>query len=452
MTKRWKDGLVIVGAGVLLRAFVAFAWLRAMPLVSDAADYASVARGFVASFPGDAAYYWPPGNPLVYAGVYAVFGDGIGVTHAVTLALSAAAIPLVMLLAREVDPRSERVSGWLAALYFPAVLLSGQSYAQHLAAIALLGVAYFGLRALRDGKLALFAAAGLALGVGCITRPSMASLAPVFAIAWVLANRANRVSLARLALGGALAVAVAGAIVLPVVRHNLTHGGGATISTNNERNFFLGNNPYTPSYKTSHLGQRSLDELDPETRGYLESFTTREAMQHEAVSYMEHHPGITAYRTLNRATSFWGFDYLASRIIQEDRGWGKRGLLPLLALEAGSYALTMLLAIIGAFAFNRARAGSAAKDGVDAAAPDPYFRRWLLWLAMAYELPYMLAFSGGTYHFPVIGLLVPFAGFAALRAREIGAHLRKSRVTVSLVVVFIAIQAEYAYYSIVMSS
>ena len=451
----------ILAVAFVVRVGVAFGWLRSMPLVSDAQDYAEEARRLAlgsASAPlGDAAFYWPPGNSLVLATIYAAFGDSLWVTRGVMLFLSVVTVALIMLLSRELDARrdarTERASGWLAALYVPAVLLVGQSYAQHLAAMCLVGLAYFALRAMREGRIGYFAVAGIAFGLGCLTRPSMASAAPVLLVAWALELRAKRIARSKLALGAALFVVVASALLVPVVRHNAAHGAGVTLSTNNERNFFLGNNPYTPDYKTSHLGQRSLDELDPETREYLTSFTTRESMQHEAVSYMAHHPAVTAYRTFNRATSFWGFDYLASRIIQEARGWGKRGLLPLLALEAGSYIATMVLAIAGVLAFGapRAPAGDGDEPPADAVV-DPFYRRWLVWLAFAYELPYMLAFSGGTYHFPALGLLLPFAGVAAARWREWWPRVRSSRPTMIAVAAFFAIQVQYAYFSIAMSS
>ena len=436
--KRWAWVLALAFA---LRALVGFVWLRSMPLVSDAKSYVDVASDLLVTFPGKGAYYWPPGNPFALAAVFAVFGESLWATRALMLVLGVAGVALTALIARQLDPKSETISGVLAALFMPAVLLVGQSYAQHLAAVCVLGVAYFGLRAVREGNLVLFAIAGLALGLGCLTRPSMTSLALVLFVAWLLELRATKSTRASLALGGAVAVVLAAAVVAPVLAHNRALGAGLTLSTNNERNVFLGNNPYTPDYKTSHLGQRSLDELDPESRSYLESFyarpDARQAMQHEAFTYAAHHPAVTAYRSFNRATSFWGFDYLASRLIQEDRGWGKRRMLPLLALEAGSYVLVMVLAIAGLFAFRDAR--------------DPFWARWLVWLVMAYELPYVLAFSGGTYHFPVVPLLIPFAGVAAARYREIATRVRASRGAILALIAFFAIQIEYAYYSMAMS-
>lgn len=244
---------------------------------------------------------------------------------------------------------------------------------------------------------------------------------------------------AKYVLGGLTVAIAASLFVAPVLLHNRAAGAGLVLSTNNERNLFLGNNPYTPNYKTSHLGQRSLEELSPEVRAYLESFydrpDAREAMKHEALVYMAAHPATTAYRSLNRATSFWGFDYLASRIVQSNRGWTERRFLPMLLVEAGGYLLVMLLALVAVFGF---------RDAVDGG-----WRWWLVALALAYEAPYVIAFSGGTYHFPVVPLLMAFAALAITRGAGAIRRAARSWRTVLALAVFVAIQAQYAYFAVV---
>lgn len=434
----WRWWAAVMSAAILLRALVAFVLLGRMPLVSDARDYFELASQLAAGGTHQ-PYYWPPGESMVLAGTFALFGRSLLAARLVTLAMSVATVALCALLARELaGVRAARVAGWIGALYVPAVLLCGQTYAQHLAALCLAAVAYFGLRAVRERRLAFYALAGAALGLGCLTRPSMMSVAPVVAIGWGLVGRRRRTSLAPVAMGAALAAAVVLVLVVPVQMHDAEAGAGWTLSTNNERNLFLGNNPYTPDYKTSHLGQRSLDELPPETRAYLESFydrpDARKAMEHEAISFMVRHPLRTAVRTLNRTTSFWGFDYVASREIQHWLGAGTRTALPLLAAEAGTYLAVAVLAIVGFFAFGR---GS-----------HPSWRAWLVALALAYEAPYALAFSGGTYHFPVVPLLVPFAALALSRPRVAWNRLRASRLAIAALVVFALVQVQYAYYAL----
>jgi 4-amino-4-deoxy-L-arabinose transferase-like glycosyltransferase len=427
----------VLGGAALLRLVVALVALGAMPLVSDARDYFEAATGFEAA-ESHSAFYWPPGQPAVLAGAFALIGRTVTAARMVTVALSVASVALTALLGRELGgKRAGRAAGLLAAAYVPAVLLCAQPYAQHLAALCLAAVAYFGLRAAREHRWWLFAGAGAALGLGCLARPSMVSVVPVIAVFWALALHRDPGSRRALVPGAAFATTVALLLTVPAAAHNARAGAGWTISTNNERNLFLGNNPYTPDYKTSHLGQRSLDELAPEVRSYLESYyarpDAREAMRDAALHYMASHPLRTAWRTLNRASSFWGFDYLASREIQKWRGETTARALPLLALEAASYLAVAVLALAGLVA----RSGGG--DGT--------WRAWLIGLTVAYEAPYAIAFSGGTYHFPVMGLVIPFAGLAIARGAA-WREGREKRAAVTAWVVFGAVQVQYAYFAI----
>jgi hypothetical protein len=160
-------------------------------------------------------------------------------------------------------------------------------------------------------------------------------------------------------------------------------------------------------------------------------------MQRAAVAYVLSHPFRTALRTLNRTTSFWGFDYLASREIQKWAEWGTKKTLPLLALEAGSYLAVAAAAIAALFAMR--------------SATDRTWRTWLVALALAYELPYALAFSGGTYHFPVMVLVLPFAAIAAADPAAAWRGVRQTRAAWAALAVFAAIELQYAYYAVTMS-
>ena len=76
---------------------------------------------------------------------------------------------------------------------------------------------------------------------------------------------------------------------------------------------------------------------------------------------------------------------------------------------------------------------------------------WLVALVLAYQLPYGLAFSAGTYHFPVLALLLPLAGVGLVAVREGVLHrlLRRPAFLVA-VVVLLAIQVQYGYWAVVM--
>jgi 4-amino-4-deoxy-L-arabinose transferase-like glycosyltransferase len=438
----WGGLGTILAAALVLRVVVGAWLLGSMPMVSDARDYYDVAVRFAA---GDArgAFYWPPGESALLAAFFRLFGPSLDLARAITIAIGTATVALTAGVARELaGKRAARLAGWIAALYPPAVLLAGQTYAQHLAALCLAAAAYASLRAVRTGKMAHFAATGLALGVGCLTRPSMLSVAPVIAMAWALVGR-RTISARPLALGALLAAGLSLALVGAACLHDARAGVGFTISTNNERNLFLGNNPYTPDYKTSHLGQRSLEELAPEARAYLESYYERPdgraAMRRAALAYMIEHPARTSFRTLNRTTSFWGFDYLASREIQKWLGWSTKRSMGLLLVEGVSYLAVAALALVALVTMRANRAA----EGVA--------RAWLVALALAYELPYTIAFSGGTYHFPVMPLAIALAAIAASEPGRAWRSLRGSAPGGVALAGLALIEAQYAYYAVAMS-
>lgn len=443
---------------LVLRAAVAFGALGAMPMVSDAESYAEEARRLLRDFPGSKPFYWPPGNPVALWAFFRTFGDSDAIARLFAVLCGAAWVPLTAAIAGRVFARSGAAraatlaTGVLAALYAPALFLAGLPYAQHLSALSLTLMAWLALPTLalehdeapRPLRLILL---GLCLGAGCLVRPSMLSLVPVFGL-WLLIRLytlRDRPGRGSLFMGGVLLFVTAAAVIIPAQVHNHRLGAGMVISTNNERNFFLGNNPYTPDYKTSHLGQRTIDQLPPETAQYLQSFyrqpDARSAMTREALRFIRQNPLRTLVRTWNRGLSFWGFDYLGARLIQEHYRLGKLGLFGLLAVEAGSYLTVVTLALLSLFALRRrlAFAGAAL----------------LLSLTLGYQLPYLLAFSGGTYHYPVLPLLLPLAGgmaaalFDPTERAEALARLRQSWLVVTLVLAgFAILQAQYAYHAL----
>jgi 4-amino-4-deoxy-L-arabinose transferase-like glycosyltransferase len=443
----WRQCGVILLVAIVLRGLVAFVFLGRMPMVDDAVDYYQFGVHLLQAFPGERSYYWPPGTSLILAGTFSVIGISLESARLAMLACSVGCVVFCLLITYRLTDNvtARRAAGWFAALYVPAVLFTGQARAQHPSALFLLAMAYFALRAAEKPRFWRFALTGAAFAMGSLTRPSALSAGPFVVALWFLVGR---IAPMRRLAGTVVFLCTAGAILAPVLWHNASHGAGMTLSTNNERNFFLGNNPYTPDYKTWHLGQRDLSQVDAATAAYLRSYyarpDARSAMTRAALDFIRQHPGRSAVRTLNRATSFWGFDYLASRSIQNYAGWSSMAVLPLLALEAGSYAIVMLLFLYGALAAR--------------ATVRTICARWLLVVCVAYTLPYLIAFSGGTYHFPVMGLLVPFAavGFASLResggVRSAIVMMLRDRRFVLAAAVFLLIQVQYAYYIFRMTS
>ena len=252
----------LVAAALAVRVFVVFVLLHSEPLVSDARAYTRQARELVHHFPGG-AYYWPPGQSYLLASVFAVVGDSDAVAKATNIAVDVANVVLAVLLARRLltDARAIRLTGWLLALFPSTVLLAGEPYSLSLTMFCLLGAALLLLRGDERNRWLEFAGAGALIGFGVLTRPSVVTVvAALVVVMGVLVWRRSRRSPARvrpLVARSAAFVAVSALVVVPVLHHNADHGQGWTVSTANEQNFWFGNNPYTPTYKTWELGQRA---------------------------------------------------------------------------------------------------------------------------------------------------------------------------------------------------
>lgn len=416
-----------------------------MPLISDAASYSQEARALLESFPGEEPYYWPPGLPLVLALCYALFGESVVTARLLAIGISTMNVFLADRLAHAVlhENRVARLSGWIMAFYPPSILMTSQTLSQPLEMMATLAAATCTVEGMRSRRWVWGMGAGAALGFGVLVRPSLVSvvagIAPTALILSLrgtsLLNRAASSVVRKATLSG---VVLACLVCGPVVLHNYSTGGGVTISTNNYRNLFLGNNPYTPLYKTNHLASTPLAELPEETRTYLRSFEnqpdSRQAMVVEALRYMSRHPLETVVRTTSRIRQFWGFDYVASRRIQVAYDLGTPAFLGILLLEAGGYALVVCLALAGLTQSVQYRVGGLLLIGL---------------LTFSYQLPYWIAFSSGTYHYTVVGILIPLAAAGAARWIawwEENEPLPLDPLLIALLTGFALLQVEYAYY------
>jgi 4-amino-4-deoxy-L-arabinose transferase-like glycosyltransferase len=431
---------LLVTAAVV-RIVVVFGALHALPLVSDAGQYARQGETMLHHFPGPPVYYWPPGQSLFLLPFYLVFGTGAAVAKAASILLDLAVVSLTVLLAARLlrDRRAVVLSGWLAALFPSVVLMSGQPYSFALTAACLLATALLLLVAYERRRSLLVGLAGLPYGFALLVRPSVVSVAVALVALLVITGRAA--PRRWLALGATGFVLVASAVVIPAMAHNARHHQGWTVSTANEQNFWLGNNRYTPNYKTWDLGQHPTSSFAPEVSRYLDRFgighpskRQRSAMRHEAWSYVKSHPGTTAYRTFNRVQAFWGFDYTMSTDIRDSLGLSQAAVLPLLALEAGAYWLVVVAAIVALlFARERMRIGRIG---------------YVLALVGAFQLTYAVAYAAGRWHIPILEFVFPLAAAGAvwtLSTPNAWHVVRRSRGLWLALLVFVAVQAGYAY-------
>jgi hypothetical protein len=462
--------LLLTLAALAVRVAVTFWLLGACTQSSDALNYAKQASDIVAgrwTYPN----FWPVGRSIGLVPFFWAFGVSEAVMKWNAVVFDIGCVLLAAILAHQTlrGKFAARAAGWIAAFYPPMVLLSGWTYADNVTMFFLLAFATLAIAACRDGQQnqyrwkssALWFASGCALAMAILTRPAVQGVLASGAaccFAFLIVRRFRPTFLASLGEAswksvGAAALAFTPGVLCcttPVLWHNASLGAGWVLSTNNEMNSLLGNNPYTPHYKTWQLGEvRGFNsaEFHAYMARFLNDHTPRSAMVHEAIRYILERPDIFLLRTANRLRAFWGFDYSIVGEIQKQ--WTangkttltpgrKLGIVALFAANGGGYCLVMLAAIAGLFLFRKA----GAMDGRDAA--------FLIAVVLAVQFPYALTHSNACYHTPLLGFLFPFAAVAIDEALQGKSGrwptLLRSKWFWAAVAAFIFIQVEYAYW------
>jgi hypothetical protein len=219
------------------------------------------------------------------------------------------------------------------------------------------------------------------------------------------------------------------------------------INTANSANFYLGNNAYTPVYRTWWLGSHHsppevpaafaeerdrIMELDVAAQ---ESEFSRIASEH-----IRQHPELFLLRTLNRICTYFAFDTFAGAYLIGNYGLAKPLGLVVIAADALVYILIAVGSILY-FALPRSKEASMTSFA-------------LLGLALLYALPYFFAFAHPNHHYPIDPILMILSsGFFVHILNGKGAALQsfiqhRTIPMIMALVAFVFIQVEF--FSIVM--
>jgi 4-amino-4-deoxy-L-arabinose transferase-like glycosyltransferase len=451
-----SDALMAIGlfAFMLLLNNVVGIWvLQGAPLMGDAADYFERALQLLNGMDNGRAHYWPPGGPYVLEGLLWLTGrtDG-GLVQVLMSGMSALTTAVVFLLALQVSGR--RSVAWLAALCYglsPTTLwMARQSESHTFCAMWVALAALFAVRYVqRRGYLSLLLAA-LCLGMLVLTRPGSALLAAALAglpmlLALLGARTGIRLTWSH-ALLQSLVVCMAVLVMLwPTLQFNQARGAGWVLSTNNERNFFLGNNPYTHPYKTGHMAQRELSSLPPDVQAYLtrhyKAADPRAEMLRSSKDYILQEPGQFIRRCANRFANFWTFDYEQGRRLQLFlEPYGRIAVAPMALQAVYSFALIALM-LLGLPALWRAGQGA-----------------WVLsalGVCLLYQAPHVVAFSSPVYRSGLAPLICLIAAWALVCTRSgepagvsgaVRGNWRRQAYAATVLIGLLAINAQAAYY------
>ena len=430
---------VIVGLGLALRLAFLIPLSR-FPLVSDARAYHEMALQLLQN--KDFVPYWPAGLPYYLCFFYKIFGASELAARVSMLLIYPVFSALLYLFAREFSSQKAACLAVLIFSFYPGYVHLSLEPITHLPlATYLLALACLAALLLRKSSWPAALATGVLLGTSALIRPSAIALSMFLPLYLWVKTKSVRASLVPLMVS---------LIILSgwLFRTYRLTGQPITVSYANWL-FFLGNNPYTPLYKTWWFGSHGAGEPDvPEgfVRTVEETKKNPPAVQDRlwrriAVNHILSRPDLFLLRTFNRVRNYFAFDTFTGSYFIKDYKVNKKFGLFLLGLDAAFFCGIMLLAFL--FVFHSGRS-FLKKDGA----------LLLLGMAAAYAGPYWLSYSHPTYHFPTIPLFGILASAMAVRFMEqpaetwheiLSSALKKKYLLALFLLIFVYIQLEWIW-------
>lgn len=442
-----RAGWVILLLAVALRLGVLFL-VADQPLISDASGYFKEA-GYLAT---GTSYtpQWPPGLPL-FLSIFGRLNSGEFLARASMLlwflALALLGYRLVLDASREEKwtPEGAGAARFGANLFLIAfalypcyILNSVDTLTQLPTAVGVTAAAWLTLRLVRGAGTGTAVILGCVLGFTALIRPT--SLVLLAGVPVYLAVKLKK-PLPPLA---AFLPAVGVVALWLLVADNMT-GHFVFINEANTWNLFLGNNPYTPLYKTWWLGSHAGVESGwpANFRRLVVEIDTLPAHlrsgRYAAVAWGEiaGRPDLFLVRSLSRVRTYLATDSFTGSYLVKIFGLPLWVGLAAIAAD-GAFYVGIAGAVVAALF-----AGGKALPGRDALTV-------LLGISLLYALPYFVSFSHPVYHIPTTPLLAVVAAVFAGRLRRGGdfwvtlKNSRKRRVGLWVVAaLFAAIQIEW---------
>ena len=424
----------ILALGLLLR--LGYAWImREHLLLGDGGFYHGTAERILMGEPFSP--FWPPGLPYLLALFMYVGGQHlVSVVAGMMLVYVAFASLLHHVVRKWVTERAANLVSLVFAVS-PAFIHHSVTPLTHLpVALCLLTIACIAWNAREKYRLWEAVWAGLALGAAILIRPGSLILAPVLfflLIRYLPAAGWKRV------LHVALPFVLAGCMVLAWELQTFhRHQRIVWVNDGNSSNFYLGNNPWTPLYKTWWLGSHNESENPHFADFYAqgrEIMALPQAEQGPAFTRIAWHhisesPGLFLVRSFSRIRCFFAFDTFTAGVIHHRVPGAMPFTLLVLAVDGLIYVLIGSFALLG---FAR---------GLNAGGPGGM----LLLLVLAYAFPYFIAFSHPTYHLPVVPLLAIVAASEWEKRATSLFFLRKNPLTALLLLIFWGLQVEWVWH------
>jgi 4-amino-4-deoxy-L-arabinose transferase-like glycosyltransferase len=433
----------LICVGLLLRIAVMF-HLRQFPLASDALSYHETAVNILhgASF----SPYYPPGLPFVLAFVYRLTGVSEFAGRFTSLLWYVAFSLLLYQLASAMFSRRTANIAVLLFVFFPAyVWQSVEPLTQLPTATCVVAICLLTLLQMRAFSWRKLVVLGIVLGLAILIRPSSLVLTAFIPVYILRKSRRIGPAVVPFALS---AVLVCGWLVKA---HDMT-GRFVMVNDASTANFFFGNNPYTPLYKTWWFGSHGDG-----TYGVPAEYTAlyrsiqkepkdlqNQTYRRIAVRHILSRPDLFIIRSLNRMCAYFAFDTTTGTFPRLFYGTSTKMSLALIGLDALFYCAILLGCVLFLFTYVKR-------------ITTPGDVRFVLLVVLLYSLPYWFSFSHPTYHFPIVPLLGVFAAAFVVRCVEepreelfapLAASARRRYGLISVLVILAFIQIEWVLFNL----
>ncbi len=438
-----RVGLLIVAAGLVVRLAIII-FIRGEPFISDAEDYDQMAYNLLSG--RDFIPWFPPLVPIHLALFYRIFGSGFLIGRASMLVYYLALCFGLRRISRTFMGETTSNLALFIFAFYPSFIYYSITPLTQLPTGALLLISlYLGTRAIQKPSVLSWTLLGLFLGLLSLARPSSLILTAALPIgAAYLSGRTWSAGIAAL---------ISFALIFTwCMKASEVSGYFTFINKYNNVNFFRGNNPYTPLYKTWIFGSRT-DRLAPE--GYrrmvksIRAFPSEEEEKQYAKHALSHifgRPDLFLVRTANRARAFFAMDTFLGGFLIKSKGAGKTFGFSLILLDNVFYFFIACFSILAFLGPPREEEGY------------NYLKILGLISIFLYAAPYWISFSHPTYHAPITPILALFAcDMLARAAKANGATFRqkltsllpagrKKRIAaLLLLLLFVYIQVEWVY-------
>jgi 4-amino-4-deoxy-L-arabinose transferase-like glycosyltransferase len=427
----------IVALAVLLR-ITALAFLARQPLAGDDTLYHDFAMRLLQ---GNMIYpLVPPAVGYYLAFFYRLFGTNPLVARASMLPLAVGFIyTLYAVAVRFAGRKGANLVALVFAIYPLHVLCSVEPITEIPTSLLLLISLFLVLAICAQARIRDFVLLGLVLGLLILTRPSALLLLGFLPFYLVLRSRKWLAS----ALVAAIPTLMITVWIMTVYSST---GHFVMINFSSTQNVFLGNNAYTPLYRTwrftTHVDEAQLpagyQTLNTEIM-HLPWYEQNALYRRVAWQSITSRPDLFAVRTANRMRVYFAFDSYTGSLLMNLYHAGRKLAFASIVIDGSLYVLVAFCALLFLFTVSRNSE-----------------RFWPTWTILAmiviYAGPYFFSVSHPIYHYPIVPLmgLLAAALWSDILDRRIsltgavGGHGAKQIAMVLAVALFAYIQVEYA--------